>query len=128
MITRDEAVVNADGTKRIPGRVGRCINTGGLEASPYEVEIGSCDCPAVTDALISGLFARTPARQATADRYKCPRRWTRVQQAPRTLVGRPDYQSFSPSPAPRARTRHREGFDCAHGHFHPRTTGLPPGS
>ncbi|MCH5677568.1 AMP-binding protein [Streptomyces gilvus] len=112
LVIGDEAVVNEDGTIRILGRGNACINTGGEKVWPEEVEIVVRDHPDVTDAAIIGLpdekwgervTGVVAVRNGVSDAeltahcrsrltpYKCPKTWIRVDEVPRTYVGKPDY-------------------------------------
>lgn len=115
LVIGDEATVNADGTIRILGRGNACINTGGEKVWPEEVEIVVRDHPDVVDAAIIGLpdpkwgqivtgvvalngdvddAALNTYCRSRLTAYKCPKRWIRVENVPRTYVGKPDYTAI----------------------------------
>ena len=55
LISGDHATVESDGSIRLLGRGGHCINSGGEKIYPEEVEEALKTHPAVEDALVFGV-------------------------------------------------------------------------
>ncbi|WP_081665264.1 AMP-binding protein [Mycobacterium sp. UM_CSW] len=116
-VTGDEARVEADGRITLLGRGSAVINTGGEKVWPDEVEAVLRSVPGVLDAVVVGrpderwgqrvaAVLRIAGTAEISDQrlsqgcrerlapYKCPRQYVRVDEIPRTPVGKPDYRAI----------------------------------
>lgn len=116
-VTGDEARVETNGWITLLGRGTAVINTGGEKVWPEEVEAALRSNPEVLDVAVVGrdderwgervtaLVQLTVDSQVSNEQlaagcreklapYKCPKDWLRVDEVPRTPVGKPDYRAI----------------------------------